>query len=91
MKIKVDFYADNFRGGIIDVPNELKNFNEKQRREYITDIICDILISKGIYPPDTYNGHRRHRQRWKPNHCGSINDKNSINIITAKIVSPHKT
>lgn len=36
IKIKVDFYADDFWSGIIEVPKDLENYNEEIRRSYVT-------------------------------------------------------
>lgn len=35
IRIKVDFYADGFRSGIIEVPKDLLNYGENERRVYV--------------------------------------------------------
>jgi len=43
MKLKVDFYADGFRSGVIEVPKNIDVFNDNKKRIYITEKLVEHL------------------------------------------------
>lgn len=57
IKLKVDFYADGFRGLEMYVHKDLESQPEDVRRDVITDYIAKLLTRKGIFPPGG---------KWKP-------------------------
>ena len=39
IKLKVDFYADTFRSGFLDVPKELEDCSEALCRQYVLNVL----------------------------------------------------
>ncbi len=88
MKIKVDFYADTFRGGEMEVPDELREADDRTKRDYMERRIAEILYSKNIRP--------RSGGEWKGDHgftnrhgnfvSLASNDGSVIKIITSKYI-----
>lgn len=43
MKLEVDFYADGFRSGVIEVPQSIEVYNDDKRRMYIAEKLVEHL------------------------------------------------
>ena len=84
IKLKVDFYANGFRSGIIEIDKyfwEKRNIMEDRDKE---KIICQELAKHLPYNNwkiwETYTVNNKYRVR------GEVLEKNHIAIITAKII-----
>ena len=43
MKLKIDFYYDTFRSGILEVPDEIEEFDYDKRHEIVLKYFADAL------------------------------------------------
>ena len=43
MKLKIDFYYDTFRSGILEVPDEIEEFDYDKRHEIVLKYLADAL------------------------------------------------
>jgi hypothetical protein len=84
-KVKVDFYANNFKHCILDVPEYIKP-RTQEARNYITGVISSTLLSMDIRPKD--GGEWETEKGYVDNNCWHVfgPHANAIQIITAKII-----